>query len=141
MRLRPLLPVAAALLLTACAGSGNVALTDAEDLLLRGSFNGWQAQPAYQLQQQGDGHYSVTVTLAAEAKPQFFKLGDSEWQPGANCGPLDIDKDQRLVVGQSVAVDCNQPRRSFSFLPPQNGDYRFVFTTSDDKLLLRIEQL
>ena len=135
-----LLPVIASLLVTACASSDNPTLSDAEDLLLRGSFNGWQAQPAYQLQQQGDGQYSVTVNLSAGAKPQFFKLGDEEWQPGANCGPQDIDKDQLVTLGQPVAVDCNQPRRSFSFLPPASGQYRFVFTTRDDKLSLTVEQ-
>lgn len=136
-----LLPVVATLLLAACASSDNPALSDAEDLLLRGSFNGWQAQPAYQLQQQGDGQYSVTVNLSAGAKPQFFKLGDEEWQPGANCGPQDIDKDQLVSLNQQVAVDCNQPRRSFSFLPPASGQYRFIFTTHDDQLRLSIEQL
>lgn len=135
-----LLPVIASLLLAACASSDNPTLSDAEDLLLRGSFNGWQAQPAYQLQQQGEGEYSVTVNLTASAKPQYFKLGDDEWQPGANCGPQDIDKDQLVTLGQPVAVDCNQPRRSFSFLPPASGQYRFVFTTHNDQLHLRIEQ-
>lgn len=136
-----LLPVVAALLLTACAYRDAPALTDAEDLFVRGSFNGWQTVAAHQLQKEGADSYVVVIPLTTDVKPQYFKLGDDNWRLGANCGPREIDADQLIALGQTVAVDCNQPRRSFSLQPPANGPYRFTFTTVDKQLKLKVEQL
>lgn len=117
-----------------------VNLKDFSDAYLRGTFNWWNAEEPYRLQQVGDkALYRVKVTLVADGQYYSFLFADAEYNPGKNCGYL---KPLQAVVkadGPAVKSNCTSLNSYFKFKPNQTGSYYFYLdhTAQEPKVYIR----
>ncbi|MFW8589453.1 alpha-1,6-glucosidase domain-containing protein [Glaciecola sp. 2405UD65-10] len=95
---------------------------------IRGSMNGWGAVD--QLSYQGNGEYSVNITLDGGAVN--FKVADADWA-NINLGALSGD-DNVISVNQAFELYADGSSADISIQPaPAAGDYKFTIKGPDAK--------
>ncbi len=118
------LVLAASLCLTACISTEPEAPVGqvTSDLYLRGDFSLWDAQKEYQLKPVQLDVFRTKVQLAQGATYEF-KVADSQWSEGLNCGYKN-ESEKRIELGKAVPADCNTVYNYFSFTPFESGWYQ-----------------
>ena len=99
--------------------SGNVE----KSLYLRGDFTLWEAQKEYLLQQQTNNVFTTKVKFGSIGKAYEFKIADTNWSQGYNCGYKSEDLDKFLEVGIPVQANCDSVYNYFTFTPYEAGWY------------------
>ncbi|WP_100657541.1 hypothetical protein [Alteromonas flava] len=92
-----------------------------KELFVRGVFNWWEAEERFQLQDGGDGIYSVKVELIADGQPYDFKLADAIWSPHTNCGFETVASE--LIEGQWYTLYCGSDSQNMQFIPNETGRF------------------
>ncbi|WP_404341623.1 hypothetical protein [Pseudoalteromonas mariniglutinosa] len=130
--MKRILILAVVSLLTACSSQIQVPSIDNilpskeldRSMYLRGDFTLWDAEPQYQFQQVAPALYQAYVTFSTPGKVYEFKVADTDFSEGYNCGYSDLEPaGQALVLGKAVAADCNTLYNYFSFTPAIKGSY------------------
>lgn len=112
---------------------------DFSGLYLRGVFNWWEAQPAYQFT-QSHSEWFVDVELIADGQPYDFKVSDLNWTPDQTCGAR--YKGQPVSTKEASFMICGADADTLQFTPSETGTYRFSLSNaSSDELRLEINKL
>ncbi len=127
--MKRIITLAVVTLLTACSSQLSFPVKSPERaiskaLYLRGEFSLWDAQPEYLFKQETEGGFVSKIYFAKAGVAYEFKIADEEWSPGYNCGYLDQGKGGKLLLGQSMAADCESIYNYFSFTPANKGWYQ-----------------
>ena len=96
---------------------------DYASLYLRGVFNWWEAEPAYQFTEQGSA-YVVDVELIADGQPYDFKVADAVYSSEHHCGAL--ASLGVLAVENTFTLHCSDTAYNLQFTPAMTGTYRFT---------------
>lgn len=95
------------------------------EIYLRGVFNWWEAEPAYQLNADDNDAYFVDVKLIADGQPYDFRFADDVYSSENNCGAAAVTG-KTVSVGQSIALHCDASAGNLKFMPSETGTYRFL---------------
>ena len=106
-------------------------------IYVRGIFNWWEAEPAYLLQDNQDGTYSISVDLIADGQPYDFRLADEYWTPYKSCGAEAILEVQEY---KTVQLYCAEDSKNLQFIPTVTGVYEISVTQNDSQLSLTISK-
>lgn len=104
---------------------------DYSDMYLRGTFNWWNAEPAYKLTKVGHQLYRTQVHLVADGQYYEFLFADKDYNPGKNCGFLNTMQATVDSGGAAIASNCQSLNAFFKFKPAQSSRYYFYFDHKD----------
>ena len=124
--------------LTACSSTGSFSIPEKpqpyepninfSQLYLRGVFNWWEANPAYQFTQNANAWY-VDVELIADGQPYDFRISDAQWTPSQSCGAK--YKGQPVMLESTLYLTCAQSSENLQFTPSTTGIYRFTIAPAN----------
>jgi pullulanase len=91
------------------------------DIYVRGIGEDWSDSPANKFVFKGGTLYEVTKALAVGADPEGFKIADSNWTSGSDCGAT-----TPVVFGQPLTLACQAPGNgNIGMTVGAAGDYVF----------------
>lgn len=127
---KALYPILLTALIYGCSSTDNNILDTeiisdnvSKPLYLRGDFTLWEAQESYLLSKRTNNIYSTKVKFGSIGKAYEFKIADSKWSKGYNCGFKSESLDKNIELGIPVEADCNIVYNYFSFTPYEAGWY------------------
>lgn len=108
---------------------------------IRGVFNWWEAQSAYQLQQSDDTWF-VDVELFSDQQTQTydFKFSNVNWETDQTCGAN--AGDYNVSTQKPFKLSCGESIHNLQFTPSQTGIYRFSISgKNNNNLILTVSNL